>query len=228
VKVQRLQSEVTLILDADEPAAVAVFDTTKAQKFVDEFHFMNFGLKATESTRGLMWIGVQGEVNVGRDALVAIPQAQGTQVDLTVGVDGDSTDADRALDAIWRSLCQLDAAPVRPADDLGTRCYQTTAIVDLDTLFEDLFPTARFLRERVVQEVEKTPFHPPERIQHRFAFDLPLSLGGYRRVDRQFVLEPRTNAKSERVLYSKSPLRSETHLAILKELIERPVSPVQP
>lgn len=217
MKIRTLTSEVVLIFDADEPAALTVFGRDNADAFGQEYGFAQVGELEAEGSRAPLWGAFRGQLKRPEGKPIRIEQVRGSATDMVVQVDGGSPEALYALDAVWRSLCKLHGVTITSPEDLGTRMFNTVAVVELQVTFEALFPAAKTLRDAVVSRLERGPFSLRERVQHRYGFDLSVSVG-HRRIPRRVTVEPRATATDEHVFWTQSPLPSEEHLAMLEAL----------
>lgn len=228
-QVQSSTSTVSVLFAGDQPAAKGPFSPEIATEFAQNFQFGALGLQQSAPARGQGqiggWLAEKGQHKEG-SKIVLIDECRGNLGELQLRVsDSDTRTAEKALAEVWKTLCSLYtkrmAKPATTADidKLGTTFYESTATVKIDREFLDFFPTARLLRDDVMERLKSGQVKSLDPV-FRFVIEVPVTAG--RRVfNARVSFEPRLPANDPSVLFTSSPLRSEQHHEVIRTILER-------
>jgi hypothetical protein len=210
------QAEAWIWFTGDEPLAAGGFDQDTANKLAKEFEFLEIG--AGPRVDQQVWIANRGSMKVRRDAKekIKIVSARGVESDLSVEVEGDSEDAHRALDAIWKCLAGSGATSV---DSMGKIYYRTVMIVEFPLDYDAVFPAAALTRRFVAERLKQHDGREPREPQHRMAIEFTSDVGR-RPILRAVRFEPRHTSSSGHTIFTESPLHSDEHMAWLEAIAQ--------
>ena len=208
------QATVAYVFAADCLRTAAPFSRAIAEELGKHFQVLEISYQPGDRPS---WTANKGEALLADDRKVAIKSILGTDLELSVTVQGSSADARDVLDEVWSRLGELAEEAEAPiTDQPGSFGYVTAATVVVPRSFFELFSGLGRARAFIDESLD----HVEPADGRWFSVTLPIRVKVHGvTVERQVRLEPRfTSKRDDRVLYTVSPFDSDGHRRLLREL----------
>lgn len=220
--IERTLASVVRVFHADRVRAAAPLRSDGARLLADRFDPVDVGIQAGDRPA---WVARKGRCQLG-ERRILIEEMHGNEHELGVTVDGSTADAIDVLREVWTQLGAFDEAGETALDEApGVMTFMTTMVFKADRSYRELFPPLAVARREVAKSLALPQLDDGEMFKIQLMFTV--SISGITTANLAFHLERRDTSRAEDCVYwSRSPLKSEDHLALIEKLFEEP-SPAQ-
>lgn len=213
VVVQRTLASAIRVFHADRVRAAAPLRADGAKHIAKRFDPIDVGIQAGDRP---LWVARKGACRFG-DRRIAIEEMHGNENELGVTVDGSTGDAIDVLRELWTHLGAFDDAGETALDEApGLTTWSTTMVFSSSKHYADVLPFVAAARQQIARVLAVPSLNDGEPFKVEIPFTL--SISGVT-TTQSFSIERRFTARADdRVYWSRSPLNSEDHLALLETL----------
>lgn len=214
--VQRTLARVIRVFHADRLRAAAPLRSDGAKLLADKFDPVDVGIQAGDRPA---WVARKGRCQLG-DRRILIEEMHGNEQELGVTVDGSTADAIDVLREIWTHLGTFDEAGETALEEApGVMTFMTTMVFKADRSYRELFPPLAIARREIVKSLALPQLDDGEMFKIQLIFTV--SVSGITTTNLAFQLERRDSSRAEDCVYwSRSPLKSEDHLALIDTIFK--------
>lgn len=206
---KEIYSEVLFFFEGDQTAISEPLYQEGEEKLGKAFGFAQVQLHNEPS--GPRWQAIHGKLES-----IKIVVATGHVNILQVQVLGETEDANKALNAVWKELSGEEIS-----EECGMILHKTTAMVQSPFRFVDLFPNTGLPLHKIEESLAKKSLKPQMPPTPTLQWDIRVAVGPHI-VSLPFQIVPRNSySKTDRVFITQSPLPSDQHKQLVKEIIEQ-------